>query len=1524
MRGLVVIWLCVLVAGGLSHATAEEVYPALNQDPEGAPVGARPYELNWAGRHEPAHPQLVDFEELEGWRTHCFNGAKATLMRSQQELIYGEYTARVEYLGETAASRFVIEPPEPIAIPVDFTAVNLWVRGNTWSFMPVQSNAMVGINVLVEDAVGRGFRIPMDPNNHDYWFLSHRTCVSPKGDSIAYEAMDGNDGRIVHPAKFTGIEVIGVSNRKIERLHFDALQFYIIEYPPLEFDPIPEELPWPTTPDTILPSLKTPVSIEVEMTKMQFRWQVSGDEDIRFEYTPKTGLLSDLQVSAGGQAFYPCWGGGITFELAGATVRPGDEGVTTALAEFVVAPGGCRAVWELAYQGEKVRYGYRFEVKNKSMLIEVNAEGRAATRLDIGGAKGLAGPKLAYFPYLTYGDDWPKTVCSEGPEGPVFLWAACDYYNSDASELFGAPMLRLPDTTLYTGGSLYIPTTAGLRNSLRDRIFVNISKDVQETLPDIPNPDSTTLQIAREYLWQNIGHAHQNESLSRYKAYGIDKFIACHHEVGWREGGESFTLRDKPADSIGADRLAEYSAFVRGLGYRFGTYTNYTDFAPVNANWDEDAVCLNPDGTWKRAWPRCYTLKPLRAAEFEAYYAPRINALYGTNAQYCDVHTAFKPWTHTDYDARTPGAGMFKMQFNAYARLLYNESFAHQGPVFSEGNYHWFYAGIVDGNYATILPYGDGWKIEPLVDFDLMKMHTKMTDFGMGFGEMYYGLNSTWWRAEASRHNPWFDRFTAATVAFGHIGFLTYEWGFEATLKGYYQLQALQQRYATVPVREIRYHDGEGLLDTSAAILSDAYKRRHIFVEYENGLRVWVNLSRSLDWPIERDGIQYLLPPTGYLAARPGDILTYSAVLDGHRHELVECADYLYLDSRDAFVRTGTLAASGAVAVKPESGTAWEIIPATRADEVSIHRAWLGQDARMHFGAEALNEAGDVIGNAEVRIGGDWITVMPLDREDLVKYRLSVIDKKDAVWSITGLPEKALPGETIEALLEIAPGLPPLGNTIEIEMPGEDGAFISLGSFACFEAEEKRTAPVRVAIPDTSPTGQRSWFRCTMAGAETPFWFETLILPKVDIKIEPGKQAVPAGEALPLDTLLTNNLPQPYDFALALSFGDEIRLDRTIRLEPGQAKTVRWELPHPEVPYAQPVLLRAGWPGGHLSKSRYLRTTPDDGILIDLLHESYVPGQCLRGEEEMPYDHPGTMAFITPSRETLDNEALDGLHIHPPYANDRVGYTFVVWEVELPEGKPAFDFALGFRRGSTTRDGCIFKVTVIDKEGETEVFSEHYQTVDAWAKRSVDLSAYAGQDVSIKLITDVGPNDDSYSDWALWGAPRIVTATPMARIKLFDDAPRDIYAPPPHKLTGLRAEDLKRVKSAHISLESAGVDAATHPSFLLFNGIRIGTLPPSAGDLSWTPGEVPLTPQALASLGPMNTAFIQNPNQDYMKVRQLCLHFELDDDRKSSSYVALGPYTSAIGWLHQEGEAVSVGENLPTVRLDIPLSAEDK
>ena len=230
---------------------------------------------------------------------------------------------------------------------------------------------------------------------------------------------------------------------------------------------------------------------------------------------------------------------------------------------------------------------------------------------------------------LTYGLPDPQAVCSAG----VFVFALLDHYRSHASTLYAVNEILSEKEVIFNGGCRYNPRTDGRRNMLKERIVLTASPDFHEVLPNIPHPPSPMGDITRSRVWkENWGMPSDSTAHDRFywglrllRDYGISQFIVRHHEETWRDGGESFTLRLKAAPKKGGDQsLIDYVRRVKELGFICGLYTNYIDFAPVNANWSEDRVARLPDGSFVKAWPRCYTLKPALAPLFEAQYAPAI------------------------------------------------------------------------------------------------------------------------------------------------------------------------------------------------------------------------------------------------------------------------------------------------------------------------------------------------------------------------------------------------------------------------------------------------------------------------------------------------------------------------------------------------------------------------------------------------------------------------------------------------------------------------------------------------------------------------------------------------------------------------------------------------------------------------------------------------------------------------------------------------------------------------------------
>ncbi len=403
----------------------------------------------------------------------------------------------------------------------------------------------------------------------------------------------------------------------------------------------------------------------------------------------------------------------------------------------------------------------------------------------------------------------------------------------------------------------------GTRNDCFERFFVTLSPRYEEVLPTLPNPKSPYMHVTGTHVWRAHGASNRKSDAAHWTniwRHGMRECVITDHETGWRDGGESFTFRTKAAPGKGGDQgQYDYARLMQDkLGFVYGPYNNFTDFAPVNEFWSFDLISRTPDNQLQGAWMRCYAPKPARAVEYCARLAPIIQEKFHFSTAYCDVHTAVAPWERVDYDSRVPGAGTFAATFYSYGEIMLHQKQAWKGPVYSEGNHHFYYSGLTDGNYAQDRGYdipNSPW----LVDLDLRKMHDLSCNFGMGAESMFYGENRPL-AAGPDGKDAYTDRFLAATVAFGHPGFLC-SGGMDKTLRGYYMIQQLAANYTLSPVKRIGYLDEAGrLLDTSAAIASGAYRRNQIVTEYANGTVTMVNGNKTErmkygDWE---------LPPNGY------------------------------------------------------------------------------------------------------------------------------------------------------------------------------------------------------------------------------------------------------------------------------------------------------------------------------------------------------------------------------------------------------------------------------------------------------------------------------------------------------------------------------------------------------------------------------------------------------------------------------------------------------------------------------------
>ena len=767
-------------------------------------------------------------------------------------------------------------------------------------------------------------------------------------------------------------------------------------------------MPFPNREETILPTnLARDSKVTLKAKDGRYTFHYTGDDgELTYVYTPKTGRLDDVTARWKGRGgeFSPLAGGGVLFVGKDGKPIPPEK---LELIKCTAGADSVTALWKAHWQGHTAEVQYTFRLWGKSLVVDVQSVGKNVARFDIGGVVGVENPRVVPVPYLV--GDWgnrPAVLVSGTTENPLFLHAILDHHRTNSSHYWFKNAVE-KKTAYCNGGSVYTPKTDGERNPCFERLFVTVSPKFEEVLPNIPNDPSPWKHVTSERLWRAHGVSDRDRDYAIWKEiadYGMTKVVITDHEVGWRDGGESFTFRTKTAPGRGGDpSQKEYAKKLHALGFRYGIYNNYTDFAPVNEFWHEDMVTRQPDGKLKTAWARCYNPKPARAVEYEAKLTPIIQEKFKLSTAYCDVHTAVQPWSYVDYDARVPGAAAFASTFFAYGEIMLHQKKTWNGPVYSEGNNHWYYCGLTDGNYAqdqVARLFGKPW----LVDFDLRKMHPLCCNFGMGNLGMFYG-SGTPLHGKPGVWDANLDRFLAATLAFGHTGFLVREGGMEGTVRSYFCLQQLHARYALDTIDTIRYADENGtLLETDQAVASGAYRRSQVALKYSDGLEVYVNGNKTESWTV--DG--RTLPPNGWLVKDPvkNELVAESLLYAGHRVDYVDSPAFLYADGRGRFTRFTRLACAGPLIAHKRDGGILDVIPVGAHKEFAVAFDGRGADVT------ALDRDGKDLGPVEARLSRGFVFVKP--KEGAFRYRMTPTEKPETALKCDRAV--AVPGETVEVV----------------------------------------------------------------------------------------------------------------------------------------------------------------------------------------------------------------------------------------------------------------------------------------------------------------------------------------------------------------------------------------------------------------------------------------------------------------------------------------------------------------------------
>jgi hypothetical protein len=120
------------------------------------------------------------------------------------------------------------------------------------------------------------------------------------------------------------------------------------------------------------------------------------------------------------------------------------------------------------------------------------------------------------------------------------------------------------------------------------------------------------------------------------------------------------------------------------------------------------------------------------------------------------------------------------------------------------------------------------------------------------------------------------------------------------------------------------------------------------------------------------------------------------------------------------------------------------------------------------------------------------------------------------------------------------------------------------------------------------------------------------------------------------------------------------------------------------------------------------------------------------------------------------------LGVHPAWRQGW-GDVFVDYHVALPDQTPiTLDFSTAIRDNTATEpasDGVEYRVQVSDG-GAFQTLYTHFSAAKRWEPAQIDLSAYAGREVTLRLVTDPGPAHNTACDQSYWAEPVLASGAP--------------------------------------------------------------------------------------------------------------------------------------------------------------------
>ncbi|MBV6479463.1 MAG: hypothetical protein HGGPFJEG_02237 [Ignavibacteria bacterium] len=606
---------------------------------------------------------------------------------------------------------------------------------------------------------------------------------------------------------------------------------------------------------------------------------IGKDCTIEYKYDIERGYsFNGIKVSFKDYSFYPSYYGGVSIKDSyGREYYSWSDGVEFENKKIIIGGNYIATDWIMKTNSNSY-FHFRFNIKisGKTLIINLKDLGMIDPNyrsdysncfsIQLDRCEDAISPVIVKIPYLTtfgilYSND-------------LFTSMFFDWNKTNSSQIYPENKIFSSSSVYYSQNAAYFPKTDGKYNAMEETIYLTCSPEITETFPNIPNPVSGYKNISmRNVVFDNWDEGFSRIHKRTRKLINNDcknLWLIIHN---WQNGGYDNKLPEvlpSNSDYGGDSALKSLSNYCRSKNILFSLHENYTDFYTNGIYFKNEDVGLTPDGefikAWKNKYGQSYLMKPSRINQYINDISSKVKMLFNTNASFIDVKAARNPSDYIDYDYRVQYAGMFKGTYENYKNVGNTLRKIHRGPVSSEGYNHFLYIGYFDDiapQIETTDPVNSsgksGYYLPLIVDFDLLKMHEKAMVHGLGYLERFFLKDNYWQHMGRSKDSLLI--YTATEIAYGHGGFIqsnSYNYEVMANIE-YNYVYPLQLLYGNSKVKKIIYHNNGKLYSLSEYIKAFPYSfdkfnskdfLSQAIIEYENGLKIYVNRHPSRQWRV--------------------------------------------------------------------------------------------------------------------------------------------------------------------------------------------------------------------------------------------------------------------------------------------------------------------------------------------------------------------------------------------------------------------------------------------------------------------------------------------------------------------------------------------------------------------------------------------------------------------------------------------------------------------------------------------------